>query len=311
MYNDTSGTIGLYDQNLLQEVHWHMPNTLRLDQAVTYGYRSEVPFEPPTLDGFHSHLHYEIYYFHAGECTYIIGDRSYDLRPGDVLLMHGMTLHRPHPAPDQPYIRSILHFDPAVLHHYMQAEHVSSLLYPFEHIGNCRLSLDSQQQAEWEQALAYLHQLTPLEKEKVSLRFVMRMCDLLSLLAERFKQEPMTYERIGKSGYAQAILDYIEAHYMDDMTLDHIADHLHLSKPYIASVFKQSTGTTVFKYLYNRRITQAMLLFQFQPDLSVTEASRLVGFKQLTHFSRLFKQTVGCSPDTYRAKWLPREIQPM
>ncbi|MDQ1236243.1 AraC-like DNA-binding protein [Paenibacillus sp. SORGH_AS306] len=285
-----------------------MPNTLRLDQSVTYGYRSEMPFQPPTVDGFHSHLHYEIYYFHAGVCTYIIGDRSYDLRPGDVLLMHGMTLHRPHPAPDQPYIRSILHFDPAVLHNYIQPEHISELLYPFEHIGNCRLSLNPEQQAEWEQSLAYLQQIAPEPNEKVSLRFIMRMCDLLSLLAERCKQEHITYERIGKSGYAQAILDYIEAHYMNDITLDDIADHLHLSKPYIASVFKQSTGTTVFKYLYNRRITQATLLLQYQSDLSITEASRLVGFKQLTHFSRLFKQMVGCSPEVYRARWLQDAI---
>ncbi|WP_017811207.1 AraC family transcriptional regulator [Paenibacillus shenyangensis] len=279
-----------------------MPETMRMDHAITYGYRSAGPFHPPAIDGFHSHLQYEIYYFHEGICTYIIGEHSYHLRPGDVLLMHGRTLHRPHPEPDHPYVRSTLHFDPTLLHEYIRPEHIGGLLLPFEQSGNRRISLSREEQPELEQLLAQLA-LLPLEEQgRVSFRFILKLCELLSMLASRCQEEQTDSNRAGKELYVQHILDYIETRYMHEITLEQIAEHLHLSRAYITSLFKEWTGMTIFKYLYHRRISQARLLLHYQRELSITEISRLSGFKQLPHFSRVFKEIVGCSPESYRSR---------
>lgn len=93
----------------------NVPSMMQFSASLEYSYRSTSIFNPGKSDGFHSHPHYEIYYFHDGECTYIIGDRVYNLEPGDLVLMHGLTLHRPHPKPGSAYERSTLHFDPSAI----------------------------------------------------------------------------------------------------------------------------------------------------------------------------------------------------
>lgn len=280
-----------------------MPDTLRMNHAIGYGYHSEHPLQPITGDGFHYHLHYEIYYFHEGVCTFMIGQQIHQLLPGDVLLMHGRTPHRSHPQPGYPYIRSTLHFDPGLLGQYIQEEHVPALLYPFEQSGNRKLRLPMAERSELEILLKQLARLPSEQSGRVPLPFMMKLCDILALLSAcAQQQEPSDIIREGKEQYAYHIVDYIEQHYMHEITLEQIADHLHLSKTYAASLFKEWSGTTIFKYLYNRRINQAQLLLQYQQELSISEISRLSGFKQPAHFSRLFKETVGCSPESYRLK---------
>ncbi|KKO51268.1 AraC family ligand binding domain-containing protein [Paenibacillus sp. DMB20] len=68
---------------------------------------------------FHSHPFYEIYYFHEGHCTYLIGDRIYVLKPGDLLLMNDLTLHCSHVHTDARYVRSIVHFVPGFLEQWL------------------------------------------------------------------------------------------------------------------------------------------------------------------------------------------------
>ena len=48
-----------------------------------------------------------------GKCTYLIGDRIYILSPGDLIIMHGMTLHRPKVDNNYVYDRTTIHFDPS------------------------------------------------------------------------------------------------------------------------------------------------------------------------------------------------------
>ena len=97
-----------------------------------------------------------------------------------------------------------------------------------------------------------------------------------------------------------AVIRFLEAHYEQDVTLDDIAGALHLTKPYLSNLFKEVTGTTVFKYLYNRRINQAKMLFRLEPERTVSDVCSVVGFQHLAHFSRLFKATVESSPEVYR-----------
>lgn len=98
--------------------------------------------EQPLSGGqFHSHAFYEIYYFHEGRCTYLIGDSVFTLKPGDLLLMNGLTLHCPNVEPDSRYVRSILHFDPAWICRGLSETAKSILLDPFETLRNHRMTL--------------------------------------------------------------------------------------------------------------------------------------------------------------------------
>ena len=55
----------------------------------------------------------------------------------------------------------------------------------------------------------------------------------------------------------EKVVDYIETHLEDELTLDKIADALNYSKFYVARAFHENTGGTVYKYIQGRRLTMA------------------------------------------------------
>ena len=55
----------------------------------------------------------------------------------------------------------------------------------------------------------------------------------------------------------EKVVDYIETHLDDELTLDKIADALNYSKFYVARAFNEETGSTVYKYIQGRRLTMA------------------------------------------------------
>jgi len=132
-------------------------------------------------------------------------------------------------------------------------------------------------------------------------RFTLRFMDLMYFVGGLCSMQVHDREhRSEKERYVQRVISFLEDHYAEEITLETIASSLHLSKPYLSNLFKEVTGTTVFKYLYNRRINQAKIWLRLKPSCSVSDIGRMVGFRHLAHFSRLFKAVEGCSPEAYR-----------
>jgi AraC-like DNA-binding protein len=97
------------------------------------------------------------------------------------------------------------------------------------------------------------------------------------------------------------LLDYIDKHYMDDLTLEAIADTIGFSKFHFSRLFKQYTNFTFCDYLNLRRIKAAEILLM-EPDLSITEIALQSGFMSISTFNRIFKQQKKCTPSEYRSK---------
>ncbi|MCI3920131.1 AraC family transcriptional regulator [Paenibacillus sp. TRM 82003] len=252
---------------------------------------------------FHSHPYYEIFFFHEGRCNYVIGPHVYSLQPGDLIVMHGMTLHRPNPDPRQPYVRSIIHFYPEFLHEYMNRSYIVPLMKPFEELRNYRLHVGSRKD-EIEAQLAELARWSRSPGEFGYERFLLRFIDLLYMVNELCRQ-PLDQAYTPSSErekHVQRVIEYIEAHYAEELSMEELERELHVSRHYLARSFKEWTGSTVFQFLYHRRINQAKTLFLVENDLSVSEVGARVGFKHLPHFSRVFKQWEGCPPEQYRKR---------
>ncbi|MFC5405779.1 AraC family transcriptional regulator [Cohnella soli] len=270
-----------------------------------FTYRSEGHYDGE----FHSHTFYELYYFHEGKCNYLIGDQIYNLSPGDLILMYGMTLHRPKVDPSAPYIRTIIHFDPAMLRPYSDVPNGIPILQPYERFRNYRLSLRGGDKEEFENLLLTMrkHQErgTPVGDGRLMLAFV----DALHFIYEKCL-EPLNEKREFPSDKERAVQDVIallEHRYTDEeLNMERLQKELHLSKSYLAKIFKEVTGVTIFDYVYRKRVNEAKVLFLLHPDISVTEVSFRLGFKHLAHFSRLFKQQAGETPEKYKKRLADR-----
>lgn len=92
---------------------------------------------------------------------------------------------------------------------------------------------------------------------------------------------------------------YLEEHYTDKFSLDQIADSLYINKNYLARVFHAQTGMTLLEYHNRMRCRKACELLR-DPSLSISVVAFRTGFASSSHFSRIFRQYVGCTPSQYR-----------
>src|SRR5690625_2432608 len=116
-----------------------------LNESLTVGYRSQGMSEPFE---YHSHQEYEIYFFHAGSCRYLIHNQIYDLEPGDILLMDGMTLHKPNVSPNSKYIRSFIQFTPEWIKGILKELDSMYLLDAFQKLRHCLIRTRENQESK-------------------------------------------------------------------------------------------------------------------------------------------------------------------
>ena len=94
---------------------------------------------------------------------------------------------------------------------------------------------------------------------------------------------------------------FIEQHYMQPIRLQDLADHVHLNESYCSVLFKKSMGISFSQYLINIRMEKAQKLLQSK-TLSVSQVGALVGYSDLSYFSKEFKKRYGVTPTKYKSK---------
>ncbi|WP_321386597.1 AraC family transcriptional regulator [uncultured Enterococcus sp.] len=96
---------------------------------------------------------------------------------------------------------------------------------------------------------------------------------------------------------------FIDSHYADDeISLQRVAENIHVSAPYLSNLFKSETGKNYTEYLFERRMAAAYLLLR-DTNKTITEISLETGFTNPNYFSSCFKKDSGVSPKQYRSKY--------
>lgn len=126
--------------------------------------------------------------------------------------------------------------------------------------------------------------------QELLMNFIYQSLDLLTpssseALFTNGSQELSTFE---------LILDYIDQNLEQKMTAGDIADAIGISKRTIYNMFKSKMDRTVHDYIKERKI--ALARHYLTMNVSILEAAGLVGFDNLSYFSRLFKTYTGQSP---------------
>lgn len=99
------------------------------------------------------------------------------------------------------------------------------------------------------------------------------------------------------------ICDFIQEHMQDEekTSMNFLSAHFHISKTQIYNLFKKNTGLSATGFLTECRITSAKH-YLINSEYSVEMISGMVGYRNLSSFSRTFKAIAGCSPLQYRKK---------
>ena len=115
-------------------------------------------------------------------------------------------------------------------------------------------------------------------------------------------QERMGLSKIALSKFkkeVQAVIIYVNAHYMDKLTLDGIADYVGLNREYLSRLFSKETGTGLFQYINEVRMKRAGEMIRSNKQVYVKEVAAAVGFDDPYFFSRKFKDFYGKTPSEY------------
>ena len=102
----------------------------------------------------------------------------------------------------------------------------------------------------------------------------------------------------GKSKAIRSAKNYIEQHFQEGVTLDVIAEQVHMSPTYLSMLFKQEEGITYIRYLTKVRMEKAMEYIR--EGYKAKQVCEMVGYYDYKHFSTQFKGYVGMSPDAYK-----------
>ena len=257
----------------------------------------------------HTHETYELYYFISGEADYLIEGQEYHLRPHTLLLIapnlfHGIRVHT-----NAAYDRHTLHFDPSVLsldHRVMllsvfphekhpQTQQVPYCLEDMEHSGV--LALFRAMEACHGQSENVIRTMMPVLTEAI--------LGLVALCIPSLEQGEALRERTGVSRTQKDIIEYLDAHFTEPITLDMLSERFFISKHYLNRAFRKATGTTVMDYLIHKRVTYVQQLLV--NGIPVSQAASLAGFGDYTSFYRAYVKRFGHAPSQDRGTPIPAQ----
>ena len=102
----------------------------------------------------------------------------------------------------------------------------------------------------------------------------------------------------------QKVLDYIDKHFLYDLTLGTVAEHFHFSEKYFSRYFKQKMDVSYTQYLTSLKIRQAKYDLQ-HTDTTLYEIAMKLNFSDSSYFTKVFKNMEGITPSEYRKLFHP------
>lgn len=148
----------------------------------------------------------------------------------------------------------------------------------------------------------------PLFLHQISVKYVklIEKCTTIEMLDKLHEKMIREYchlvknkSRIQYTPLIRDVLNYIEFHINQSLTLAALAEHFHVSAPYLSKLFKQEVGMTLTDYIVSQKIHIALRLLAATP-MQIQEIAAYVGIYDCNYFTKIFRKNIGCTPSEYR-----------
>lgn len=264
----------------------------------------------------HWHWHEELEYIlvTSGTASFFAGDSSYVLSQGQGMLINRNVLHSVKALNEGNCIFYSIVFHTSFLFGYRHSELAVNYLLPLTNHERLRCfplnAPGTEKDPEISQLLDMCSQIVQVNEEKafgyelLTKSLLLQTWVILLKKIEDYKsaspQEPKASVSPDEAR-AKAAITYISMHYAEQISLQDIADYIHISKSECCRCFKRCLQTTPFEYLIKYRIYSAASMFgQADQRLSVSDVAAKVGFNSSSYFNKLFKKYLGCTPTQFK-----------
>ncbi|WP_375524784.1 AraC family transcriptional regulator [Paenibacillus terreus] len=260
----------------------HEPDSLHL---IFWGRESCAPkhFFGPGMRQF-----YKVHFVHSGQGIVQTEGRTFEVYPGQGFLSYPDTMFYYEADAGNPWTYSWIAFQGK------QAEEILS-----------RTALNKEQPVFPMDVMLMpklYDTLVQLQQQSSSgdLRTQMALLDFLSTLIEIFPAFPA--ERVQprtQTDYIQRSLEFLHAHYNEQISIEQLASMLGLDRKYVSALFKKELGLPPRQYLLQYRMNRACEMLR-EGRYTVGEVAHSVGYQDIPLFSKMFKKTMGISPKSYK-----------
>ena len=112
-------------------------------------------------------------------------------------------------------------------------------------------------------------------------------------------QAKRTFNAAAPNSATQKMVLFMQDNYPSNISLQDLADHMHLNLQYTSKLFKEQVGMNFITYLVHLRIERAKHLLS-TTNQSITAIALAVGYPEPTYFSKLYKKHTDYTPQQYR-----------
>lgn len=260
----------------------------------------------------HRHQYFQINYVYEGKAKHFINNNDFDIIKGDIFIIPPYVPH----CIKEPKNTNVeifeFEFVPEFLDQSLDRVNDMRSFIDFMYIEpflvsngeiKPRLNLVGKAEIEVENLLNEVLAEYTERKQGFVLLIKSLLLKLLVLVGREFTKELedsniyTIYDRHRDAIFSS--IEYIKNHYTDDLDIEDIAKKSNFSVSYFRYVFKSITSQTFTQYVNRLRLCKAMELLKSTDD-RVLDICLDVGFNNVDHFCRLFRQSTGVSPLEYR-----------
>jgi AraC-like DNA-binding protein len=256
------------------------------------------------LSGPHGHRFLSLVYFERGGGRQRVGSQEWDVSAGDLYLIAPGETHDSSGLGDAAGWMvefSADAIEPAGDTTAFLSWHGNPLLSSFARssgVDVARFEVPAEDRTEWSRRLRFMDR--ELRDRNAGFREAAGAYLILVLVdVARLAQDVVGQLRRQERPVLAEIFRFVEDHYAEPISLKDVARAVNLSRGYLTTLVRRSTGRTVLEWIQERRMAEARRLL-VETDDSVERIGARVGYADPTYFARRFRAAHKATPAAWR-----------
>lgn len=260
----------------------------------------------------HWHEEMEILIINNGHAEVSTDDAAYPLKPGQGIIINQNVMHSIRSMNKQNCTFYSLVFHPDFLFGHKNSYLQTQFLLPIQNFHLFKILVMNETNTWHERMMDAVNDAIAANVTKqfgYEIATKGHLCRFWAELIARIPQldvAPPPHVSLDEQRVKQAML-FIRKHHAEPISLDEIADSVHISKSECCRCFARTLQMTPFEYLMKYRILEATkkMIETIKDPMSIADIALSVGFNNVSYFNKLFKKFLGCTPTYYRAHKIP------
>ena len=253
----------------------------------------------------HWHNDLEINLIREGEAVFQVYQKSYRVRTGEGFLLNRNVPHSCS-SPGNEHVRySTILVRPDFLYGDFGSDVERKCFQPFlqnSAIPCIHLTGFDENGKEILQKLNQVEEAFDRKRFCYELKIKGLLCEAFAMILYGHRQEltkfvPANLQELER---LEKMLNYLNMHFTEVISLQDLADQVHLSREVCCRFFKKMTGKTITGYLEEYRTNKSFSLVQ-SGQYSMTQITEMVGFSNPSRFASAFRKRFGCNPGEYHS----------